>query len=70
MRPVPVARCLEIMHEHKLHHVRFNKRKTMRIKGEHRPPHEQFKKLEVTMRTRLCIKPVALSSRMPASTMG
>ncbi|HEX4460414.1 MAG TPA: hypothetical protein VIA18_20695 [Polyangia bacterium] len=49
VRPVPIARCLEIMTEHELHHVRFNKRKTMRIKGEHRPPHEQFKKVEVTI---------------------
>lgn len=49
VRPVPVARCLEIMTEHALNHVRFNKRKTMRIKGEHRPPHEQFKKIEVTI---------------------
>jgi hypothetical protein len=48
VRPVPVGRCLEIMAEHRLNQVRFNKRKTMGIKGEHRPAHEQFKKLEVT----------------------
>jgi hypothetical protein len=49
VRPVPVARCLEIMAEHALNQVRFNKRKTMRIKGEHRPQPEQFKKVEVTI---------------------
>ncbi len=47
LRPMPVARCLEIMKAHELHHVRFNKRKTMRTKGADRPPHEQFHKVEV-----------------------
>lgn len=47
LRPVPVRRCLDIMGEHALNQVRFNKRKTMRIKGEDRPAHEQWKKVEV-----------------------
>jgi hypothetical protein len=37
VRPVPVARCLEIMQRHALTHVRFNKRDTLPIKGAHRP---------------------------------
>jgi hypothetical protein len=37
VRPVPVARCLEIMQRHALNHVRFNKRDTIQIKGAHRP---------------------------------
>jgi hypothetical protein len=49
VRQVPVARCLEIMSEHSLNQVRFNKRKTMRIKGEDRPKHEQWKKVETTI---------------------
>jgi len=49
VRPIPIARCLEIMTDNALNHVRFNKRKTMRIKGEHREAHEQFKKIEVTI---------------------
>ena len=49
VRPVPVGRCVEIMTAEALHHVRFNKRKTMRIKGEDRAPHEQFRKVEVTI---------------------
>lgn len=47
LRPVPVSACLGIMAEHQLHHVRFNKRKTMRTKGADRPPAEQFHKVEV-----------------------
>lgn len=35
VRPVPVARCLEIMQRHALNHVRFNKRNTLPIKGHH-----------------------------------
>lgn len=49
VRPVPVSRCLELMSEHGLNQVRFNKRKTMRIKGEDRPKHEQWKKVEVSI---------------------
>lgn len=37
VRPVPVQRCLEIMELHGLNHVRFNKRKTLRAKGEDTP---------------------------------
>ena len=37
VRPVPVARCLELMQRHALNHVRFNKRDTLPIKGAHRP---------------------------------
>lgn len=47
LRPIPVAECLAIMARHELHHVRFNKRKTMKTKGADRPPHEQFHKVEV-----------------------
>lgn len=46
VRDVPIARCLDIMQRHELHHVRFNKRKTMRCKGEDRPEHERFYKVE------------------------
>lgn len=49
VRPVPVGRCVEIMTTQALNHVRFNKRKTMRIKGEDRPAAEQFRKVEVTI---------------------
>lgn len=48
LRPVPVARCLDIMAANDLHHVRFNKRKTMRVKGEDRPEPERFYKVETT----------------------
>ena len=48
LRPVPVERCLDLMAAHELHHVRFNKRKTMRVKGEDRPEHERFYKVEAT----------------------
>lgn len=37
VRPVPVARCLEIMGRNALNHVRFNKRDTLSIKGAKRP---------------------------------
>jgi hypothetical protein len=47
VRPVPIARAVEIMRRHGLNQVRFNKRKTMRCKGEDRPPHEQWHKVEV-----------------------
>lgn len=47
LRPVPVARALEIMHAAELNQVRFNKRKTMRVKGEDRPAREQWHKIEV-----------------------
>jgi hypothetical protein len=46
VRDVPVSECLALMHEHRLHHVRFNKRKTMRIKGADRAPEQQFHKIE------------------------
>jgi hypothetical protein len=42
LRPVPVGACLELMTAHHLHHVRFNKRKTMRIKGEHHADHRKW----------------------------
>jgi hypothetical protein len=47
VRPLPVGACLDLMAEHELHHVRFNKRKTMAVKGADRPPAEQFRKVEV-----------------------
>lgn len=47
VRDVPVARCLEIMGANALNQVRFNKRKTMRIKGEDRRPEEQWRKVEI-----------------------
>lgn len=47
VRPVPVRRALAIMGEHGLNQIRFNKRKTMRIKGEDRPAKEQWRKVEV-----------------------
>jgi hypothetical protein len=34
VRPIPARACLELMRAHELHHVRFNKRKTMRAKHE------------------------------------
>lgn len=43
VRPVPVARCMEIMQKNGLNHVRFNKRKTMRAKHED-TPHPWYKK--------------------------
>lgn len=49
LRTVPVGRCLDIMAKHRLNQVRFNKRKTMRIKGEDRPAPEQWKKVEVSI---------------------
>lgn len=47
LRPVPVARCLEIMQAHALSHVRFNKRSTIAVKGMKGPngtirPKEQW----------------------------
>lgn len=33
IRPLPIKDCLEVMHQHALHHVRFNKRATMHGKG-------------------------------------
>ncbi len=48
IRQIPIASCLQIMAEHRLNHVRFNKRKTMRVKGADRPPEARFTKLEVT----------------------
>jgi hypothetical protein len=47
LRQVPVGECLQVMREYELHHVRFNKRKTVKVKGEDRAPGEQFRKLEV-----------------------
>jgi hypothetical protein len=48
LRDVPVARCLEVMRDHELHHVRFNKRVTLPVKGAHRPnPAERWTKEEV-----------------------
>lgn len=49
VRPVPVSMALGIMSEYSLNQVRFNKRKTMRIKGEDRPKHEQWRKVEVKL---------------------
>lgn len=37
VRPVPVARCLDIMQRHALNSVIFNKRNTLPIKGAHIP---------------------------------
>lgn len=42
VRPIPVKKCLELMTEFNLHHVRFNKRKTMRAKHED-TPHPWYK---------------------------
>lgn len=47
VRPVPIAACLALMAEHRLNHVRFNKRKTMSVKGADRPALERFHKLEM-----------------------
>lgn len=47
LRPLPIQACLDIMERYELHHVRFNKRKTMRCKGEDRPEAERFYKVEV-----------------------
>lgn len=47
VRPIPIRSCLQLMAEHRLNHVRFNKRKTLRVKGADRAAHEQFHKLEV-----------------------
>lgn len=43
VRDLPITRCLDVMQQHDLHHVRFNKRATMDYKGE-------FKKIEVSYR--------------------
>lgn len=32
VRPTPISRCMDIMDDHELHHVRFNKRATMAAK--------------------------------------
>ncbi len=37
VRPVPVSACMALMEKHNLHHVRFNKRKTMRAKHADTP---------------------------------
>lgn len=47
LRPVPVSACLGIMDAFSLNHVRFNKRKTMAVKGADRAPHERWTKQEV-----------------------
>ncbi len=47
VRPVPVARCLEIMQRNALNHVRFNKRDTLPIKGAHRAREAWWTKEEV-----------------------
>lgn len=44
VRSIPASACVDLMAKHELHHVRFNKRKTMRIKGEHRDPREWWTK--------------------------
>lgn len=49
VRPIPIRSCLALMAEHRLNHVRFNKRKTMRVKGADRPPDQQFHKVEVKL---------------------
>lgn len=46
VRPVPVARALEVLARHGLHHVRFNKRKTMSAK--HADTAHPWKKVEVS----------------------
>lgn len=48
LRAVPIGRCLEIMTEYQMNQVRFNKRKTMAVKGAHRPIGERWTKKEVT----------------------
>lgn len=56
LRPLPIGDALDVMARHELHHVRFNKRKTMRVKGEDRPPAERWTKQEVTLDGRtLCV---------------
>jgi len=37
VRAIPVADTLAVMHEYGLHHIRWNKRKTMRCKHEDKP---------------------------------
>jgi hypothetical protein len=46
VRPLPLARCVEIMERHGLHHVRFNKRKTLRAKHQDTP--HPWHKMEVS----------------------
>lgn len=46
LRAIPVAACLDLMAAHQINHVRFNKRKTMKVKGADRPPGERFTKIE------------------------
>lgn len=48
VRALPVGACVDLMAHHELHHVRFNKRTTMRIKGEHRERREWWTKEEHT----------------------
>lgn len=56
VRDVPVGACLDLVSGFGLNHVRFNKRKTMAVKGAHLPPEKQFKKIEVTFGDRtLCV---------------
>ena len=47
VRPTPAGRCLELCAAHDLWHVRFNKRKTMAVKGADRPPESRWTKKEV-----------------------
>jgi hypothetical protein len=47
VRVVPAWRCVQLMDAHQLHHVRFNKRKTMRVKAADKPPECRFTKVEV-----------------------
>jgi len=49
VREVPVARCLKIMQQHSLTHVRFNKRDTLPVKGAHRPREAWWTKEEVVL---------------------
>lgn len=47
VRPVPVARCLEIMQRNALNSVIFNKRNTLPIKGAHLPDRARWWTKEV-----------------------
>jgi len=56
VRPVPVARCLELMQRHALNHVRFNKRDTLPVKGAHRERAAWWTKEEVVFDgQKLCV---------------
>jgi len=63
VRRVPVGACLDIMEEHKLNHVRFNKRKTM--KAKHEDTNHPWKKVEVEF----AVPGIALLTLPPQSQM-